>query len=127
MGAVGMKHRKSPAFMFWILLFSACAVIPKAAEWVEVQKSGESIVLESAQGNPVGIRVANIGTKDLSDIKILRQGQRDFTTIEVMLDQITKGKTTDKDKVLSLFDFIIQNRIQYKQPPPDESEPHDPV
>ena len=109
------------------LSLCGCALFNKPASHLHSVVNGEVISIPCKKSSPVGIRIKNMGNYTLRDIKILRKGQFDFTTIEKILVQCLSGKTTEKEKVFAIYDFVTKYSIGALQVPPDETEPHDPV
>lgn len=114
-------------FLILFSIFSGCSLFRKPPVRVEIFKSGERFSLICEKESPIGIKITNPGNYDVHDIKILQEGQMDFTTIDRILENIPPHNATDKQKVLAIFDFLTRYHLTAAQPPPNETEPHDPV
>ncbi len=129
---VGVDTVEKFIFQLILTLFLGIHIICPGENYLSVSQSTAVPISinfetpESINEENLFFEIHNTGSVTVEDIWVKHQDDPDLTDIDLLVNDLTEDKETDREKVFSIYEFITHHHYPYP-PPTEKDEEHDPL
>ncbi len=83
-------------------------------------------VPDSLHGEYLFFELKNTGSSTVKNIWVKHKNDVDLRSVDALVHDLLENKKTDKEKVMSIYEFLVAHRYHF-YPPTERYEEHDPI